>query len=201
MSETETADYITTANGVPPACLADVGDRIRAARENARLEQRALAATVGVSLRGVSRWEAGERDCGVAGLIRVAEACGVAASSLLPARHQETGADHGDGQWLQISFMGHVELTGYVTEITLGGQPAFHVDLPERLWGGNPMAWEEYAASALYSRRPVSEESVRKAWEAQLERAKRRAEQEAAWRTQDQVRALEAGDDDEGPAF
>lgn len=108
----------------------------------------------------------------------------------------------GEGQWLTIAFMGHVELTGYVTEITLGGQPAFHVDLPEKLWGGNPMAWEEYAGSALYSRRPVAEESVRKAWEAQLERARRRAEQEAAWRTPDQVRALEAAvDDDEAEPF
>lgn len=200
-ADTEFAEYVTSKNGEMPACLADVGDRIRSARENARLEQRALAATVGVTQPGVSRWEAGERDCGVAGLIRVAEACGVPASSLLPARHQEAGPDLGEGQWLSIAFMGHVELTGYVTEITLGGQPAFHVDLPEKLWGGNPMAWEEYAGSALYSRRPVSEESVRKAWEAQLERARRRAEQEAAWRAQDQVRALEAGDDDESGPF
>ena len=190
---TEAADYIL---GPPPACLADVGDRIRSARETARLEQRALAATVGVSQPGVSRWEAGERDCGVSGLIRVAEACGVPASSLLPARHQEAGADLGEGRWLQISFMGHVELLGYVTEITLAGQPAFHVDLPEKLWGGNPMAWEEYAGSALYSRRPVAEESVRAAWEAQRERAARRAREEAAWDAQQQ-RALEAGDADD----
>jgi len=122
------------------------------------------------------------------------------AAALEIAKQIEAGADA--GQWLSIAFMGHVELVGYVTEVTLGGQPAFHVDLPERLWGGNPMAWEEYAGSALYSRRPVTEESVRKAWEAQMERARRRAEQEAAWDRREQ-RALEAGDDtdDEGPAF
>jgi len=103
---------------------------------------------------------------------------------------------HGEGQWLSIAFMGHVALTGYVTEITLGGQPAFHVDLPDKLWGGNPMAWEEYAGSALHSRRPVSEESVRKAWEAQRERAARLAREEAEWQARQQ-RALSAGDDDE----
>lgn len=101
-------------------------------------------------------------------------------------------ARDGGGQWLSIAFMGHVELTGYVTEITLGGQAAFHVDLPEKLWGGNPMAWEEYAGSALYSRRPVTEESVRKAWEARQERAAHRAEQQALWR------AIEARDGDDG---
>lgn len=106
-----------------------------------------------------------------------------------------------DGQWLQIAFLGHVELTGYVTEITLGGQPAFHIDLPEKLWGGNPMAWEEYAGSALYSRRPVSEESVRAAWEAQRERAARRTREEAEWHASQQQRALEAGDDDDESQF
>jgi hypothetical protein len=107
----------------------------------------------------------------------------------------------GEGQWLSIAFMGHVELTGYVTEITLGGQPAFHVDLPEKLWGGNPMAWQEYAGSALYSRRPVAEASARAAWEAQRARAARRAQEEAQWHASQQ-RALEAGDDNDGePEF
>lgn len=109
-----------------------------------------------------------------------------------------------DGQWLLISFMGHVELTGWVTEITLGAQPAFHVDLPDKLWGANPMAWEEYAGSALYSRRPVTEESVRQAWEAQRERAAQRAREEAEWHTRQQQRALEAANDDDesqGEAF
>ena len=109
----------------------------------------------------------------------------------------------GEGQWLSIAFMGHVELTGYVTEISLGGQPAFHIDLPDKLWGRNPMAWEEYAGSALYSRRPVTEESVRAAWEAQRERARKRAEQEAEWARQPGRFALDAadGDDNEGGPF
>ena len=100
----------------------------------------------------------------------------------------------GDGQFMQIAFMGHIELTGYVTEITLGGQPGFRIDLPERLWGANPLAWEEYSAAALFSRRPVTEESVRRAWEAQLARAAERARQDAEWRRMQEQRALEAGD-------
>jgi hypothetical protein len=126
----------------------------------------------------------------------------IAATRLYDEREDDTPppATDGDGQWLHIAFMGHVELTGLVTEITLGGQPAFHIDLPGKLWGGNPMAWEEYAGSALYSRRPVTEESIRKAWEAQRERVRYRAE----WaRTQEQ-RALESADGndtDEEPAF
>jgi hypothetical protein len=98
----------------------------------------------------------------------------------------------GGGQWMTIAFMGHVELTGYVTEITLGGQAAFHIDLPEKLWGGNPMAWQEYAATALYSRRPVSEESVRKSYEARLARQAAYERQQAELAT----RAIEPGDGD-----
>jgi transcriptional regulator with XRE-family HTH domain len=75
-----------------PACLADVGERVRVARKAARIEQRALAASVGVTQAGVSRWECGQRDPGVAALIRVAEALGVPASSLLPAGHQGASA-------------------------------------------------------------------------------------------------------------
>lgn len=85
-------------------------------------------------------------------------------------------ASDADGQWMTIAFMGHVELTGYVTEITLAGHAAFHIDLPEKIWGGNPMAWEEYAASALYSRRPISEESARKQYESRIQWQQQRAE-------------------------
>lgn len=102
-----------------------------------------------------------------------------------------------DGQFLTIAFMGHVELTGYVTEITLGGEPGFHVDLPDRLWGGNPLAWEEYSAKVLFSRRPVTEESVRRAWESQRLRAAERARQEAEWRRMQEQRALTDGGDED----
>ncbi len=102
-----------------------------------------------------------------------------------------------DGQWLCIAFMGHNEHTGYVTEIVKNGQPAYHVDLPEKLWGGNPLAYVEYAASAWFSDRPVTEESVRRAWEAQQRRAAERARQEAEWARTAEQRALTAGGNQE----
>lgn len=105
-----------------------------------------------------------------------------------------------DGQFLEIAFMGHVELIGYVTEITLGGEPGYHIDLPEKLWGGNPLAWEEYSAKALYSRRPVTEVSVRAVWDAQVRRAAERRQQEAEWDRQQQHRAVAGADLRELPA-
>lgn len=109
--------------------------------------------------------------------------------------------DAGDGRWAIIAFVGHNEYEGYVTEVVKHGQPAYHVDLPERLWGGDPDAWVEYAASAWFSERPVAEVSLRRKWEADRERAARRAAQEAEWRRQREQRALEAGEDDEGDAW
>ena len=106
----------------------------------------------------------------------------------------------GDGCFAVIAFMGHNEHTGYVTEILKNGQPAYHVDLPEKLWGGNPLAYVEYAASAWFSERPVSEESVRKAWEAQCRRAALRARQEAEWqRMQDQRVLTDGSEADDDP--
>jgi hypothetical protein len=102
----------------------------------------------------------------------------------------------GEGQWMRIAFMGHIEYTGYVTEITKNGQPAYRVDLPEKIWGGNPLAYVEHAASAWFSDRPVTEESVRKAWEAQLLRAAERRRQEAEWQRMQEQRAITAGDGD-----
>jgi transcriptional regulator with XRE-family HTH domain len=81
----EPADYLT---GAPDACMNEVGALIRAARKAAREEQASVAARIGVTQAGVSRWESGERDPGVTGLIRIAEALGVPASSLLPAAHR-----------------------------------------------------------------------------------------------------------------
>lgn len=110
-------------------------------------------------------------------------------------RHLENiaaSAPPGDGQWMTIAFMGHVEVTGFVTEVTIGGQSAFHIDLPEKNFGGDPSGWLEYAATALYSRRPATEETARKTWEARRAR-------EAAWAQwrEDGQRAIGAGDDDQ----
>jgi transcriptional regulator with XRE-family HTH domain len=79
------ADCLT---GDPDACMTEVGALIRAARKAAEEDQAAVAARVGVTQAGVSRWESGERDPGVTGLIRIAEALGIPAATLLPAAHQ-----------------------------------------------------------------------------------------------------------------
>jgi hypothetical protein len=102
------------------------------------------------------------------------------------------------GEWLSIAFMGHNEYTGYVTEIVRNGQPAYHVDLPEKLWGANPLAYVEYAATAWFSGRPVTEEFVRRTWEAFVRAAEKRRQQEAGWRRADEQRALVAGREDDG---
>lgn len=103
------------------------------------------------------------------------------------------------GQFMTIAFFGHIEHTGYVTEITFhGGEPGYRIDLPEKLWAGNPMAYREYAASAMFSRWPVDEASVRIAWKAEQERARKWREREAAWGSG--PAALTAADDeDPGP--
>lgn len=89
MTGTEPRNYLAAGPGGMPACLADVGNRIREAREHIRIEQRILGRRAGVTQVAVSRWEAGRRDPGVAALIVIAEALGVRASALLPAGHQE----------------------------------------------------------------------------------------------------------------
>lgn len=122
------------------AALHVIGARIREARAAADLTQDDLADVLGVTQTCVSYWEAARRDLGVTDLLRVADALEVPAASLLPDEHQDLFAPAPGGQWLHIAFMGRVELTGYVTEITLGGELVFHVDLPDKLWGGNPLA-------------------------------------------------------------
>jgi uncharacterized protein len=72
-----------------PACLAWAGDRIRAARERAGLGQLELAGVLGVTQAGVSAWESGKRDPGIAGLVRIAWALGVPVESLLPASEED----------------------------------------------------------------------------------------------------------------
>ena len=102
------------------------------------------------------------------------------------------------GYFAEIAFFGRIEHTGYVTEVVLhGGHAAYHIDLPEKLWGGNPLAWREYAASAFFEKNPVTEESVRVAWEAERERAERWERQQAEWDRAQSQPALPAGDVDD----
>ena len=102
-------------------------------------------------------------------------------------------ADEPGGYWACIAFMGHNEYTGYVTEIVKNGQPAYRVDLPEKLWGGNPLSYVEYAATAWFSDRPVTEESVRRQWEARVRAAAERARLDAEWQQREQRLELASG--------
>ena len=98
-----------------------------------------------------------------------------------------------DGQWLCIAFVGHNEYTGYVTEIVKNGQPAYRVDLPEKLWGGNPLSYVEYAATAWFSDWPVTEEFVRRAWERHVREVAERKRREAEWQQREQRLELASG--------
>ena len=99
------------------------------------------------------------------------------------------------GRFEDIAFFGHLDHTGYVTEaIDHGGNAVYRIDLPEKIWGGNPLAEIEYAASAKFSRKPVTEESVRAQWEAERARAERWRQQQAEWERAGSQRALPAGD-------
>ena len=99
------------------------------------------------------------------------------------------------GRFEDIAFFGHLDHTGYVTEaIDHGGNAVYRIDLPEKIWGGNPLAEIEYAASAKFSRKPVTEESVRAQWEAERARAERWRQQQAEWDQAGSQRALPAVD-------
>lgn len=130
------------------AALYVIGARIREARAAAELTQDDLAEVLKVTQTAVSYWETARRALGVTDLLRIADALEIPAAALLPDEHQDLFVSAPGGQWLHIAFMGHVELTGYVTEVALGGEPGYHIDLPDKIWGGSPLAWEEYSAKA-----------------------------------------------------
>jgi hypothetical protein len=111
----------------------------------------------------------------------------------------ERAAELPDGQWLEIAFMGHIVYRGaYVREVTRNGQPAYRVELPGHVFGGDPNAVRHHAASSWFGDRPVSGASVRKVWEAQREAEQRRREREAEFARQATERALPAGTEDGG---
>ena len=183
--------------------LTDLGERMRLARLRAGMTQEDLGGKLGVTQTAVSYWEAARRDMGIGDLLRIAEACGVPASSLLPPEHRESpGTDGADGYFAEIAFMGRIEYTGLVTQITKHGQPAYHIDLPEKLFGGNPLGWVEHSASAWFSERPRTEASIRRAWEAAVRAAEKRRQQEAEWDRAARQRALTAaGEADDAGAY
>jgi hypothetical protein len=126
---------------------------------------------------------------------------GMSEDELLDALRQAFGEYDGDeppveldlaasGYFAEIAFMGRIEYEGYVTQITKHGVAAYHIDLPERLWGGNPLAWVEHAASAWFSERPMTEASIRGRWESAVKAARLRAKREAEWARMQEQRAI-----------
>jgi hypothetical protein len=94
------------------------------------------------------------------------------------------------GQWAVVELLGHRRRAGYVTEVTVCGTAMLRITLPAAVWGGDPQAWEQYTAAAMYGMHPASEAEVRGAWERDME-ARRRAQEWQASRA-----ALLPGDDD-----
>jgi transcriptional regulator with XRE-family HTH domain len=196
MTTTE-EDAVTTEEEAAPA-LAVIGARIQEAREAAGMTQEDLAdkltaGPVRVTQGSVSRWEAGERLLEVTDLLRIADALGEPAAALLPDEHQDPIVAAPDGYFAEIAFMGHIEHIGYVTQTIKHGQPAYHIDLPDKVFGGDPLAWVEHAASAWFSERPLTEASVRSAWEAERRRIAERDRQQAEWRRRQERQAITAG--------
>ena len=139
-----------TGPDAPDAILADIGERVRSARQRALLTQEMLADSLGVTQTAVSYWEAGKRDMGVTDLLRIAEACRAPASSLLPLEHQGRTAPTSslpppvtDFGPVRLELMGHRYREGGLSEVVIAGTPFLRLD-PE---GG---AVEFYAPSSVY---------------------------------------------------
>ena len=73
------------------ALAAEVGRRIRRARERAGVSQEALAVRVGCARPTVCRWERGRRLPALGALVRIAAELGVAPAALLPGSDGEGG--------------------------------------------------------------------------------------------------------------
>jgi transcriptional regulator with XRE-family HTH domain len=106
--------------------LEALGTRIRAARETAGMIQQQLAGVLDVTQAAVSRWESGERDPGVADLIRIADALGVQAASLLPAEPWVTPPAPAPeplppGRYGRVEIPGYRENEGWISEETRFG--------------------------------------------------------------------------------
>jgi transcriptional regulator with XRE-family HTH domain len=69
--------------------LKEIGARIKEAREKNKLSQAALGSVLGVKAPAVSKYEKGDNDPGILGLIKIAEMCGVPLNWLIFGREDE----------------------------------------------------------------------------------------------------------------
>jgi transcriptional regulator with XRE-family HTH domain len=101
------------------AVLAEVGERVKLARQSASMTQTLLAEVLSVTPTAISYWESGKRDMGVAGLLRIAEACRVPVSSLLPSGPAPDPEP--SGRYGRVEMPGYRENEGWITEETRFG--------------------------------------------------------------------------------
>jgi transcriptional regulator with XRE-family HTH domain len=103
--------------------LAAPGARIREARSSAGLSQESLGEQIGVGRSTVGHWETGHADPGVTGLLRIAEALGVAAASLLPDPAPKEAQGPAEGRLARVEVKGFRDLgIVRVSESTLAGE-------------------------------------------------------------------------------
>lgn len=129
-----------------------VGAIVRAAREKTGMTQSVLGSKLGVTATAVSYWETGKRDIGIADLLRIADALGVTASSLLPVPHRgETEpVPLPEGEYATVHIMGHDYETGWVTDGIRAGVPVLVI----RDWDGRVL--REVPGQSLYQFVPLA---------------------------------------------
>ena len=137
--DTETGTVSAEAAAIRTAA----GVRIREAREQADMTQQVLADVLDVTQAAVSRWEAGERDPGIADLVRIADALGVQASSLLPPEPwvippaaPDPEPPLPDGIFGRVELPGWRNHTGWITDEVRFGEQMCVV----RNWDGQVVA-------------------------------------------------------------
>ena len=132
------------AGRITPEPAGQLGARIREARKAAGMTQEALAPLLGVGRAEVGHYETGRANPGVAGVLRIAEALGVPAASLLPDQAPEGAQRAAEGR------LAHCEVKGFrdlgivrVTESTLAGEPMLRAESTDG-------AVAEFPASSLH---------------------------------------------------
>jgi transcriptional regulator with XRE-family HTH domain len=126
------------------AALTELGMKIREARRAAGMVQADLGKVLDRTATSVSYWETGKRDPGIPALLRIAEALGVAAASLLPDRAPKGAQEAAPGRLARVEVKGFRDLgIVRVTESTLGGEAMLRAETTDG-------AVAEFPASSLH---------------------------------------------------
>lgn len=99
------------------------------------------------------------------------------------------------GKWLRIAWFGKNQVTGYVTEVFRhGDKAAYHVDLPDRIWGGDDSAVKDFAADAWFDEDQVPMAAVYSEWAAHRAYLAQRRQREAEQKERLARPAITSGD-------